>query len=58
MSVIKLVQRIRETAKALQTARDVGNADDVEELEDVLYELQEQLESEQRDSYSDRVPLE
>lgn len=54
MSNIKLIQRIRETAKALQTARDAGDEEAVEVLEDELYELEEELDGEQQDDYNDK----
>jgi sporulation-control protein spo0M len=44
MSDIKLMQRIRDTAKALQNARDSGDQDAIDDLEDVLFELEEELE--------------
>lgn len=54
MSNIKLIQRIRETAKALQNARDAGDQDAVDALEDELYELEEELEDGQQDDYNDK----
>lgn len=54
MSNIKLIQRIRETAKALQHARDADDKDAVEALEDELYALEEELEDEQQDEYDDK----
>lgn len=54
MSNIKLIQRIRETAKALQNARDAGDQDAVEALEDELYALEEELEDEQQNEYDDK----
>lgn len=54
MSNIKLIQRIRETAKALQNARDAGDQDAIEELEDELYALEEELEDEQQNEYDDK----
>ena len=54
MSNIKLIQRIRETAKALQNARDAGDQDAIEELEDELYTLEEELEDEQQNEYDDK----
>ncbi len=54
MSNIKLIQRIRETAKALQNARDAGDQDAIEELEDELYALEEELEDEQQSEYDDK----
>lgn len=54
MSNIKLLQRIRETAKALQSARDAEDQDAVEALEDELYELEEELENEQNNDYLDK----
>lgn len=54
MSNIKLIQRIRETAKALQNARDAGDQDAIEELEDELYALEEELEDKQQNEYDDK----
>lgn len=54
MSSIKLVQRIRETAKALQSARDSGDEEAIEVLEDKLYELEEELEEQQQCDYNDK----
>lgn len=54
MSNIKLIQRIRETAMALQNARDVGDTEEVERLEDELYELEEQLEEDEDNEYQDK----
>ena len=54
MSNIKLIQRIRETAKALQKARETEDQDAIEALEDELYELEEELEEMQANEYSDK----
>lgn len=53
MSINKLIQRIRQTSKELQQARDVNDTDEIERLEDELYELEEQLEEEQQNEYDD-----
>ncbi len=47
MSMIKLIQQIREASKALQNARDVEDWELVESLEDELYELELNLENEE-----------
>lgn len=54
MSNIKLLQRIRETAKALQTARDDNDIEEIERLEDELYDLEEELETQQQNDYLDK----
>lgn len=54
MSDIKLIQRIRETAKALQAARDAGNEEEIERLEDELYYLEDELEAIDQDEYNDK----
>lgn len=54
MSDIKLLQRIRETAKALQNARDEDDLDLIEQLEDELFELEDELEKEQQNDYLDK----
>lgn len=51
MSDIKLIQRIRETAQALQNAKDVDDAETVETLEDLLYDLEEELAEQQKNEY-------
>lgn len=53
MSITKLIQRIKESAAALQNARDAGDQDLIETLEDELYELEEELEDEQKNEYDD-----
>lgn len=53
MSINKLIQRIRQTSKALQNARDEGDEETIERLEDELYELEEELEAEQQNEYDD-----
>lgn len=53
MSIIKLIQRIKETSQALQHASDIHNEELVETLEDELYELEEELEEEQKFEYDD-----
>lgn len=50
MSIINLVQRIREVSKALQNARDAEDWELVETLEDELYELELELEYEESDN--------
>lgn len=54
MTDIKLIQRIRETAKALQAARDADDIDEIERLEDELYYLEEELEAVDQDDYNDK----
>ena len=54
MTDIKLIQRIRETAKALQAARNADDIDEIERLEDELYYLEEELEAAAQDEYNDR----
>lgn len=54
MSDTKLLQRIRETAKALQDARNAEDQDAIEALEDELYALEEELGDEQQDDYTDK----
>lgn len=54
MSTIKLMQRIKEVSKALQAARDEDDVEAIEELEDELYELEEELEEEQNSDYDDK----
>ena len=53
MSIIKLVQRIKELSKALQNAHDANDVDLIESLEDELYELEEELENEQEQEYDE-----
>lgn len=45
MSIINLMQRIREVSKALQNAKNAQDWETVETLEDDLYELEYELES-------------
>lgn len=54
MTDIKLIQRIRETAKALQAAREADDIDEIERLEDELYYLEEELEAVDQDDYNDK----
>lgn len=54
MSAIKLIQRIRAVAKALQGARDAEDLERIEALEDELFNLEEQLEDEQQSDYDDK----
>ena len=44
MSIINLMQRIREVSKALQQAKNAQDWETVEPLEDELYTLEEELE--------------
>lgn len=44
MSIINLMQRIREVSKALQQAKNAQDWETVETLEDELYTLEEELE--------------
>lgn len=53
MSINRLIQRIRQTSKELQQARDEGDTEAIERLEDELYELEEELENEQQNEYDD-----
>jgi len=53
MSINKLIQRIRQTSKELQQARNEGDSEAIERLEDELYELEEELEAEQQSEYDD-----
>lgn len=45
MSITRLTQRIKESSLALQTAKDTGNIEAAEILEDELYELETELET-------------
>lgn len=53
MSVTRLIQRIRETTKELQRARDLNDQELVERLEDELYDLEDELEEAQQNEYDD-----
>lgn len=44
MSIINLMQRIREVSKALQAAKDAQDWDAVDSFEDELYNLEQELE--------------
>ena len=44
MSIINLMQRIREVSKALQQAKNAQDWETVETLEDELYTLEDELE--------------
>lgn len=48
------MQRIKEVSKALQAAKDEDDVEAIEELEDELYELEEELEEEQNSDYDDK----
>ena len=55
MSDIKLIQRIRDAAVALQQARERGDDEEViEKLEDELLNLEEMLEEQQKYEYDSR----
>lgn len=54
MSINRLHQLIRQTAKELQQARDNGDEAEIERLEDYLYDLEEELEAEEHNDYLDR----
>lgn len=54
MSINRLIQRIRQTSKELQQARDDGDIEAIERLEDEIFELEEELESEQQNEYDDK----
>lgn len=53
-NTINLIQRIRDASFALQQAKDAGNIELAEQLEDELFELEEELEDEQNAEYEDR----
>lgn len=53
-NTINLIQRIRSAAVALQQAKDAGDIELAETLEDELFELEEQLEEEQEAEYDDK----
>lgn len=52
MSVINLIQQIREVSLALEHARNQHDEELIEELEDKLFDLQEALEMEEEMEYS------
>ena len=54
MSINRLIQRIRQASKELQQARDDGDTEAIERLEDEIFELEEELESEQQNEYDDK----
>ena len=45
MSIINLMQQIREVSKALQQAKNAQDWETVETLEDELYTLEDELEN-------------
>lgn len=45
MSIINLMQRIREVSKALQQAKNAQDWETVEDLEDELFTLEDELEN-------------
>lgn len=56
MSIINLMQRIREVSKALQQAKNAQDWETVEDLEDELFTLEDELENlESEDGGSDWI---
>jgi hypothetical protein len=54
MSITRLQQQILQAAKELQHARDRGDEAEVERLEDLLFDLEDELDAEEHDEYLDR----
>ena len=54
MSIMRLTQRLRDASVALQQARDDGDQEAIEALEDEIFELEEELAFEEDDEYQDR----